>query len=186
MSGDLLVCTTFGQAASVRRALRAACSALGVSAALDLFGSGSLYQRLRARRSPPFPDLILWSGPNAAQAGAQAGLLQPHQPRELPVLERHHPEWHWTAVEFQPVRVVGEPPVAGFEDLAAVPRLALADPERSEVGLTLLLASLDRARQQGGDAEAAWSWWSRRVQAGVRFADDDGSALDLVRRARAS
>jgi hypothetical protein len=183
---DILVCTTFEQAASVRRLLSAACSALDVNASLDLFGSGSLYQRLRARRSPPFPDLVVWSGPFAAQAAANAGLLEQHQPRELPSLAWHHSEWHWTAVEFQLIRAVGEPPVSTLDELAAVPRLALPEPERSEAGASMLLATIDRARQVEGDPERAWAWWAGRVRSGIRVADEDGLAADLVRQGRAT
>jgi hypothetical protein len=54
------------------------------------------------------------------------------------------------------------------------------------MGMTLLLAVLDRARQQGGDVESGWSWWHDRERAGLRLTDDDRRALDAQRQGRAS
>ena len=63
--------------------LGAACRATGIGARLELYGSGSLYQRLGPRHAPPLPDLVLWFGPFAAQAAALDGLLQPYQPASV-------------------------------------------------------------------------------------------------------
>ncbi len=174
---EVVVYATLSRASTVRTVLASACAAVGTTARLELFGSGSLFQRLRTRRSPPPPDLVLWFGPYAAHAAAQAELLQPYQPRSLPARAQHDAGWRWVAVEFQPFHVTGEPPVATLDDLAKIPRLAVADPERSEVGLAAVLAVLDRARQLQGDELAGWTWWQRRVQSGVLLADDDASAL---------
>jgi ABC-type Fe3+ transport system substrate-binding protein len=183
---DVLVGATLSHAVRVRGMLATACRATGMSIAVDVFSSGSLYQRLRARRASPMLDLLLWSNPYAAHAAAQAGLLRAHQPAALSERAQRHPEWYWPAAESQSFRVIGQPPTDTFQELASVPRLAVADPERSEVGTMLLLASLDRARQIDGDAELAWTWWARRVQSGIRLADDDPTAFDTVRRGRAT
>ena len=62
----------------------------------------------------------------------------------------------------------------------------MADPERSEVGLSLLLASLDRARQADGDVERGWAWWQARAAAGLVLAEDDAGAVSLVQSGAAS
>ena len=62
----------------------------------------------------------------------------------------------------------------------------MADPERSEVGLSLLLASLDRARQVDGGPETAWAWWQARFSTGLVLAEDDAGALALVQSGGAS
>jgi ABC-type Fe3+ transport system substrate-binding protein len=183
---EVTVYATLAQAATTRAALAEACRSTGIEARLELFGTGSLFQRLGARRAPPLPDVVLWFGPYAAQAAATQGLLQPHQPSALPPNVVRHPDWLWTAAEFQPFRVSGTPPVESLEEITGVPRLALADPERSEVGLMLLLATLDRARATESDVENAWAWWTRRVRSGVRLVDDDEAALAAVRSTLAS
>jgi ABC-type Fe3+ transport system substrate-binding protein len=57
-----------------------------------------------------------------------------------------------------------------------MPRIALADPERSETGLTIVLATLDRARQVDGDVERGWQWWAARAQQGLVLTGDDDAA----------
>jgi ABC-type Fe3+ transport system substrate-binding protein len=165
--------------------LAAACAATGLEPRLELFGSGSLFQRLQARRAQPHADVVLWFGPYAAQSAAAAGFLQGHQPASLPEQAARHPGWLWSAVEFSPFRVVGNPDVTHLSELATVPRLALADPERAETGLALVLAMLDRARQADGNPEAAWTWWTERTR-GMRLVDDDAAALALAQAGRAS
>jgi hypothetical protein len=186
MTAEVVVYAVQSRAATVQTLLSSACAAVGASARLELFGSGSLFQRLRARRSPPPPDLLLWFGPYAAHAAALEGLLQPYQPANLPRREMHDASWRWVAVEFQPFHVTGDPLPATLQDLATVRRLALADPERSEVGLAVVLAVLDGARQTQGDIEPGWLWWQHRMQSGAFLADDDGQALDTQRDTGAS
>jgi ABC-type Fe3+ transport system substrate-binding protein len=65
--------------------------------------------------------------------------------------------------------------------VAGVPRLAIADPERSEVGLSILLATLDRARQVESDVERGWTWWHQRAALGLVLAEDDAGAAAMVR-----
>ncbi len=133
-----------------------------------MLGSGALYQRLGTRRVPPPPDLAWWFGPFAAQAAATDGLTQ--QPR---------------LIDASPVGVVGAP-VSGLAQLAEVPRLALPDPERSEVGMAILLATLDRMRQAQGDVEQGWKWWQQRAAAGLALAEDEPGALALARSGAAT
>ena len=61
-----------------------------------------------------------------------------------------------------------------------MPRLAVADPERSEVGMSLLLAVIDRARQVETDPERGWTWWQQRVRSGLALAEDDAGALASI------
>src|SRR5262249_33035157 len=89
MTAEVVVDAVQRRAATARTLLSSACAAVGASAQLELFGSGSLFQRLRARRSPPPPDLLLWFGPYAAHAAAVEGLLQPYQPANLPRRAMH-------------------------------------------------------------------------------------------------
>jgi ABC-type Fe3+ transport system substrate-binding protein len=177
---EVLVYATEPRAQAARALLGAACQATGIGARLDLYGTGSLYQRLGPRRSQPFPDILIWFGTVAASAAAADGLLRAHQPQQVPDGAAHDPNWLWTTLEYSAIRVLGSSPVAALQDVASVPRLALADPERSEVGMSLLLAVLDRFRQVEGDPERGWTWWQQRVQHGIAFAEDDGAALDLV------
>src|SRR6185437_2301594 len=81
---------------------------------------------------------------------------------------------------------VSGPRVSTFADLAGVPRLALPDPERSEVGMAILLATLDHARQMQGDVEQGWTWWTQRAAAGLLLAEDDPGALALAQAGAAS
>jgi ABC-type Fe3+ transport system substrate-binding protein len=178
---SLLVYGTDAHADSLRALFSRACRALGADIQLELFGSGSLFQRLRTRRVAPPPDVVVWFGPYAAHTAAQAGLLQAYQPAALPERVAHEAEWRWVAVNFQPFRVDGAPAVSGFDDLAAAPRLALPDPERSEVGMAIVLAVLDRARQSTGDVEQGWAWWQQRAQGGMVLTEDELGA----QRARA-
>src|SRR5205814_10695378 len=138
-----------------RTLLAAACRASGVGAQLELYGSGSLYQRLGPRHAQPLPDVVMWFGPFAAQAAANDGLLRPYQPPQLAEAAVHDSEWRWTTLDYSSVGIVGPPGITSLQDAATVAGLALANPERSEVGLNILLATLDHARQVDGDVERA-------------------------------
>jgi ABC-type Fe3+ transport system substrate-binding protein len=183
---ELLVYATESRAETARALLGAGCAATGTAARLELYGSGSLYQRLGPRRGPPLPDVVLWFGPYVARAAALGGLLQPYKPPRVADGAARDPDWKWTTLEHTAIGLVGSPAVASWQDLAAVPRLALADPERSEVGMSLLLATLDRVRQLDGDVEAGWSWWQQRAKAGMLLAEDDGATVALVEAGSAS
>jgi ABC-type Fe3+ transport system substrate-binding protein len=183
---DLLVYATQSRAESTRTLLAAGCQATGSSARLELFGSGSLYQRLGPRHLPPPADIVFWFGPFAAHAAGLDGLLQPYQPPRTPEGAAHDPEWKWSTLEYSTIGLVGAPPVTNWTDLMAVPRLAIADPERSEVGLAILLASLDRSRQTEPDVEQGWTWWQRRAQVGLVLAEDEAGATALVDEGGAS
>ena len=68
---DVLVFAPQARADAARNLLGRACKATGQNVQLEVFGSsGSLFQRLRARRAPPPPDLVLWFGPYAAHSSA--------------------------------------------------------------------------------------------------------------------
>lgn len=176
MSDEVLVYATLARAAEARKILGAACAATSISARLELYGSGSLFQRLGPRHAPPLPDLVLWNGPFAAHAAALAGLLQGYRPARVADAAVHDAQWRWTTLALSSFSVDGSPAVGSFAELGSVPRLALADPERSEAGLMLLLASLDSARQREGDAERGWAWWQQRAQIGMRLFEDEASA----------
>jgi ABC-type Fe3+ transport system substrate-binding protein len=182
---DVLVYAHRDRADAARALLAAACRATGLSAQLDLYSTGSLYQRLGSRRAPPMPDIVWWFGPFAARAAAVDGFLQTYQPPAVPEGAAHDPESKWTALEYAPINVMGDA-VSRWDDLAGVPRLAMADPERSELGLIALLASLDRARQADGDPERGWRWWQQRASAGLTLTEDDSAAVALVQAGRAS
>jgi ABC-type Fe3+ transport system substrate-binding protein len=183
---DVLVYTHTVHADTARNVLTAACTATGLAARLDVYGSsGSLFQRLGSRRAQPLPDVVWWFGPFAARAAAVDGLLQGHQPARVSDGVVHDPDWKWTTLQYSTIGVVGDG-ASRWEDLAAVPRLALADPERSEVGLAVLLASLDRERQVDGDVERGWNWWQQRAQTGLVLAEDDAGALAMVQSGSAS
>jgi ABC-type Fe3+ transport system substrate-binding protein len=177
---DILVYATESRAQTARLVLGAACQALGMSARLELYGTGSLYQRLGPRRSQPLPDVVMWFGPFAARAAAVDGLLQPYQPAQVADGVPHDPNWAWTTLDYSAIGVVGTPALASFQEVAAVPRLVVADPERSEVGMSLLLAVLDRARQAEGDPEHGWAWWQQRVRSGLALAEDDAGAVASI------
>jgi ABC-type Fe3+ transport system substrate-binding protein len=145
-----------------------------------LYGTGSLYQRLGPRRSPPLADVVMWFGPFAARAAAVDGLLQPYRPAQVADGVPHDPNWAWTTLDYAAIGVVGSPGLTSFQDLAAVPRLAVPDPERSEVGMSLLLAVLDRSRQSEGDPERGWAWWQQRARTGLALAEDDAGAVDMI------
>jgi ABC-type Fe3+ transport system substrate-binding protein len=179
---EILVFTPMASVEGARTLLAGACQSTGTSARLEVFGSsGSLFQRLRARRAPPPPDLVLWWGPYAAHSAALDGLLQPYHPANVPTGVAHDAEWRWLAVDFQAPTISGDPPLSTFQDLGTPQRLAIADPERSEAGMMAVLGVLDRARQQEGDAEQGWAWWQRRMQAGLALADDEMGALEMLR-----
>jgi ABC-type Fe3+ transport system substrate-binding protein len=178
---DLLAYATETRAETARKLLAAACQATGSSAHLELFGSGSLYQRLGTRHVPPPPDLVFWFGPFAARAAALDGLLRAYQPPRVPDGLVHDPEWKWTTLDYSVVGVMGTPRVATWQDLATVPGLAVVDPERSEAGLAVLLASLDRARQVESDVEQGWAWWQQRARSGLSLTEDEGEAVTQVR-----
>ncbi len=175
---DVVVYAVEARAAFARSVLASACQALGINAQLEVFGSGSLFQRLRTRRRPPPPDLVLWFGPYAAHAAALSDLLQSYQPRGVPEGAAHDQDWRWVATDFQPFVVTGTPTVATLNDLATAPRLSLADPERSEQGMAAVLAMLDGARQTSGDVERGWAWWQKRVQYGVVLTDEESGAAE--------
>ena len=177
---DVLVYAVAARAQPVRTLLGLACQATGLGVRLELYGTGSLYQRLGPRHAAPVPDVILWFGPFAAQAAASDELLQPYQPTAVAEAAAHDPSWRWTTLDYLSVGVLGTPALAGLSDVAGVPKLALADPERSEAGMHVLLATLDRARQAQGDVEQGWSWWQQRVRDGVRLTEDDAGAVALV------
>lgn len=181
---DLLVYTTFARAAMARGLLASACSAIGATIRLEQYGTGSLYERLGSRHGPPpAPDLVIWSGPFGAAAAAADGLLQAYQPRNMAPRAPHDANWFWTALDLAFVCTTGTPALASFDDLTSAPRIALADPERSETGLSVVLATLDRARQVDGDVEHAWQWWADRARRGLVLAgDDDGAARETGQR----
>jgi ABC-type Fe3+ transport system substrate-binding protein len=183
---DVVVYATGSRADTARTLLGAACRATGTSARLELYGSGSLYQRLGPRHGPPPPDVVFWSGAYAARAAAVDGLVQPYQPPRVAPEVIHDPDWKWLTLEYSAIGVVGSSSATTWQDVAALPRLALPDPERSEVGLSVLLASLDRSRQVDGDVEQGWTWWQQRARAGLVLADDDAGAMSLVDDGRAS
>jgi ABC-type Fe3+ transport system substrate-binding protein len=184
---DLLAYASESRAETARAVLGAACRATGSSLRLELCGStGSLYQRLGPRHSPPAPDIVLWFGPFAARSAGLDNLLQAYQPARAPDGIVHDPDWKWTTLDYATFAIGGVAPVSTWNELADVPRLALADPERSEVGLSVLLASLDRARQTESEVERGWTWWVERARAGLSLAENDAGALSMVNDGRAS
>src|SRR4030081_719160 len=134
---EVLVYAAAARAQTARMGVAGACQATGIGARLELYGSGSLYQRLGPRHAPPLPDIVLWFGPFAAQAAALDGLLQPYQPAHVAPAAGHEANWRWTTLDYLPIGVVGPTSVTGLQDLANVPGLAIADPERSEIGLSI-------------------------------------------------
>lgn len=177
---EVLVYATESRGQTARTVLGAACQAIGISARLELFGTGSLYQRLGPRRSQPLPDVVMWFGPFAARAAAVDGLLRPYQPAQVADGVPHDPDWAWTTLDYSAIGVAGTPALASFQELSAVPRLAVADPERSEVGMSLLLAVIDRAHQVEADPERGWAWWQQRVRSGLALAEDDAGAMASI------
>jgi hypothetical protein len=156
---ELLAYVVDTRSGPARTALAAACASLGVGLRIETFGTGALYQRLSQRPVPPPPDLVWWFGPFAARAAAWDGLLQSAQ-----------------AVDYSVIGVVGADRVDGFAGLATVPRLAVADPARSEAGMAILLVSLDGARRTGNDVEAVWAWWRQRADSGLVLVETDADA----------
>src|SRR4051794_31641952 len=118
---DVLVYAVTSRAQTARAVLGAACQATGLGVRLELHGSGSLTQRLGARRAPPFPDVVLWFGAYAAHAAAMDGLLQEHQPPRVADAAVHHPNWLWTTLDYSAIGLTGVSGVAGLEDLLGVP-----------------------------------------------------------------
>jgi ABC-type Fe3+ transport system substrate-binding protein len=177
---EVLVYAVASRAQTARALLGAACAATGLTVRLEVYGSGSLYQRLGPRHAPPLPDVIVWFGPFAAEAAGLDGLLQPYQPSSVAPAAAHPASWYWTTLEYRPIGVVGATGVRDVVDLAGVPGLAIADPERSEIGMSMLLALLDRARQVDGDVERGWAWWQQRASRGLALAEDDSGALAIV------
>jgi ABC-type Fe3+ transport system substrate-binding protein len=180
------VYTVTSRARAARALLGAACQATGLGVRLELYGSGSLYQRLGPRRAQPLPDVVLWFGAYAAQAAAADGLLQPYQPARVASAAPHQQNWLWTTLDFSSIGVTGSFPVASMEELATVPRLAIADPERSEAGLSIVLAMLDRARQVDSDLEHGWAWWQQRAAKGLAMAEEEADAVGMVTAGEAS
>jgi ABC-type Fe3+ transport system substrate-binding protein len=183
---EVLAYASAQRAETARTLLGAACQATGVSVRLELYGSGSLYQRLGPRHAPPFPDVVLWFGPFAAHAAGLDGLLQPYQPASVAAGAVHDTNWRWTTLDYVPIGLVGPAGVKGVQDLAGVPALAIADPERSENGLNIVLTTLDRARQVDGDVEHGWTWWRQRARSGLALAEDDPGAVAIVGEGGAS
>jgi ABC-type Fe3+ transport system substrate-binding protein len=120
------------------------------------------------------PDVVFWFGPYAAGAAALDGLLQRYQPARVADAVPHDPDWQWTTLDYSPIGVVGPSGVGSVGDLTGVPKLAIADPERSETGLSVLLATLVR------DVEAGWQWWAARAQRGLVLTEDDAGAVSVV------
>ena len=176
---DVLVYIAAPRAPAARPLLAAACQATGQSVRIDVYGTGALYQRLGPRKAPPFPDLVVWFGPYAARAAALDGLLQPHQPSRVADRAPHDPDWRWSAFDYSPISAVGAPS-AGLQDLAGVSRLAVADPERSESGMSILLATLAADEQRG------WDWWQQRAQRGLHLSETDAGAVTAVNDALAN
>jgi hypothetical protein len=168
-----------------RDVLAEACRATGLGVRLEVYGSGSLYQRLGPRHGPPLPDVVLWSGPFAAHAAGLDGLLQPYQPPRIADRALHDPGWRWTTLDYSVTGVVGAAPVGSWQEVLGVPKLGIADPERSEVGMAILLASLDRARQVESDVERGWAWWMQRARGGLALAEDEAGSLAMLQDARA-
>ncbi len=183
---DVLVYATASRAQTARALLGAACQATGLGVQLEVYGSGSLYQRLGPRHAPPLPDAVMWFGPFAAQSAALDGLLQPYQPASLAPAAVHDPNWRWTVLDYLRIGAVGSSHIGSLHDLESVQTLAMADPERSEVGLSMLLAMLDRARQVDGDVETSWTWWQQRAQRGLALTEDDAGAVAMVGEGGAS
>jgi ABC-type Fe3+ transport system substrate-binding protein len=171
---DVLVYAASSRARVARTLLRAACQVLGTGVRLEVYGTGALYQRLGPRRAPPFPDVVLWFGPYAARSAALDGLLQPYQPAHVADGVPHDPDWNWTTLDFSAIGVLGPSAPRSVGDLAAVPQLAIPDPERSEAGLAMLLATLV------GDVDAGWQWWTARAQRGMVLTEDDAAAISAV------
>jgi ABC-type Fe3+ transport system substrate-binding protein len=165
---DILVYVAAPRAQVARSVLSAACRATNTSVRIDVYTTGALYQRLGPRKAPPFPDLVWFFGPYAARAAALDGFLQSYQPSRVADGAAHDPDWKWTAVDYSPISIVGA------ADPTLVSRLAVADPERSEAGLSILLASL------AIDEERGWQWWKQRADRGLWLTEDDASALTAV------
>ena len=70
---------------------------------------------------------------------------------------------------------LARPVPGGMADLLNVPRLAMADPERSEVGMSIVLATMPR-----DSVDQAWEWWTTRGRRGLQLTEDDASALVAV------
>jgi hypothetical protein len=157
---DLLVYVADLRAASARTLLASACASTGLTARMEVLGTGALYQRLSQRPVPPPPDLVWWFGPFAARAALSDGLVQSA-----------------SALEYSQVGLMGASSVSAWSDLAGVARLALTDPERSEVGMAILLASLDRARQVEGDVEHGWAQWQ---QTRLMLVESEAEVASLV------
>jgi ABC-type Fe3+ transport system substrate-binding protein len=186
MVAEVLVYAALPQAMTARAALTAGCHAVGVGVQLELYSTGSLYQRLGPRHASPLPDLVMWFGPFAAQAAAMDNLLQPHQPRHVAPTVAHDLAWRWTTLDYWTVGAVGTQPANRLADLAAAPTLALPDPERAEAGMAVLLAMLDRARTVEGDVERGWAWWHERARKGLILVEDDADAETAATDGRAS
>src|ERR1700716_2017547 len=127
---DVLVYAAAAREKTARKLLGAACRASGIGAQLELYGTGALYQRLGPRHAPPLPDLVMWFGPFAAAAAAADNLLQVHLPSNGAEGFVHDPNWRWTSLDYLKVGTVGSTPVNSLQDLASIPSLAMADPER--------------------------------------------------------
>src|SRR5262245_45461827 len=141
MADTVLVWATSARAGMARSVLAAGCAATSVEARLEIFtSSGSLFRRLANPREGGRADLVFGAGPCMAESGVRDGFLQ-----------------RWAALDYSVFATLGQPPVATFDGLLTVGRLALPDPERSESGMLAVLATLDRARQTDGDPERAWA-----------------------------
>src|SRR5437879_5416822 len=110
---DVLVYAVGTREKTARKLLAAACQASGVGVQLELYGTGSLYQRLGPRHGLPLPDVVLWFGPFAAASAAIDGLLQPYQPPAVAESAVHDAEWRWTTLEYAAPGIVGPAGVTG-------------------------------------------------------------------------
>jgi ABC-type Fe3+ transport system substrate-binding protein len=171
VADPLLVYSTPNRLPLARAVLAAACRAGDSGVRLEALSSGSLFRRLHLESGEPRADLVLGNGPYLAEAAARDGFIE-----------------GWSALDVSPFVVVGTPPIGHVEQLGdgALRALALPDPARSEVGVMLLLAMLDRARRQGG-APDPWTVWSRRAAEGtLLLTDGPDTALEALAGGRAS
>jgi hypothetical protein len=168
---EVLVWATASRAAMCRALLTGGCAATGASARLEVFASsGGLFRRLAAPRDGGRAELVFASGPYMAESAVADGLLE-----------------RWSAVDYGVFATLGDPAAETFAALApvGVRKLAMPDPERSEIGMFAVLSTLNRARAEG-DVEAAWAWWRRRAEGGLVLPDSPAGVLEAVRTGRVS
>jgi ABC-type Fe3+ transport system substrate-binding protein len=180
---EVLVYAATPRQDAARTLLGAACKATGIAARLEVYGTGTVFQRLGRRHRFPLPDLVLWFGPFAARAASVEHLVQPYQPARFADGAHRDADWGWTAVDYSVIGSVGPAVPGGMADLLNVPRLAMADPERSEVGMGIVLASFAK---DGPTAGPGWEWWTSRGRRGLQLTEDDTAALAAVSQGTAS